>query len=87
MIVALTLLGIILLVLIFACLKVSSDCSRQEEQESDTPGSFRVCTQYGGQPDHQQTSAAYPQSGEKAKDGAYDQGQRKAIQDTGSLPR
>ena len=33
MIVALTLLGIILLVLIFACLKVSSDCSRQEEQE------------------------------------------------------
>ena len=33
MIVALVLLGVIGVLIIFACLKVSSDCSRQEEEE------------------------------------------------------
>ena len=33
MIVALVLLGIVGVILIFACCKVSGDCSRQEEQE------------------------------------------------------
>ena len=33
MVAALVIFGVIIVALIFACLKVSGDCSRQEEQE------------------------------------------------------
>ena len=58
----------------------------EKEEQIDAPGGDGVHAQHGGQPYHQQASAAHPKACEKSQGGSDDDGDDQVIQDTEALP-